>query len=72
MGNEPPKAHDMVRVVLDTNVLVSAFIDDGKPRRVVLELLDKHTVILSQQMLAEIADVISREKFRVTGPFSDS
>ena len=67
MENEPPKAHDMVRVVLDTNVLVSAFIDDGKPRRVVLELLDKHTVVLSRQMLAELADVISRDKFRVKG-----
>jgi uncharacterized protein len=57
----------MVRVVLDTNVLVSAFIDDGKPRKLVLELLDKHTVVLSRQMLAELADVISRDKFNVTG-----
>ena len=57
----------MVRVVLDTNVLVSALIDDGKPRKLVLELLDKHTVVLSRQMLAELADVISRDKFRVTG-----
>jgi uncharacterized protein len=56
----------MVRVVLDTNVLVSALIDAGKPRKLVLELLDKHTVILSRQMLAELADVISRDKFTVT------
>lgn len=56
----------MVRVVIDTNVLVSALIDDGKPRRLVVELLDKHTVILSKQMLAELADVLSREKFTVT------
>ena len=56
----------MVRVVLDTNVLVSAIIDDGKPRRLVVELLDKHTVILSRQMLAELADVLSRDKFTVT------
>jgi putative PIN family toxin of toxin-antitoxin system len=55
----------MVRVVLDTNVLVSAFIDDRKPRKLVLELLGKHIVILSRQMLAELADVISRDKFRV-------
>ena len=57
----------MVRVVLDTNVLVSALINEGKPRKLVLELLDKHTVILSRQMLAELADVISRDKFNVTG-----
>src|SRR5665647_879527 len=56
----------MVRVVLDTNVLVSALIDDGKPRRLVVELLDKHTVLLSRQMLAELADVLSRDKFTVT------
>jgi putative PIN family toxin of toxin-antitoxin system len=56
----------MVRAVLDTNVLVSALIDNGKPRKLVLELLDKHTVILSRQMLAELADVISRDKFTVT------
>ena len=56
----------MVRVVLDINVLVSALIDDGKPRKLVLELLDKHTVILSRQMLAELADVSSRDKFNVT------
>lgn len=56
----------MVRVVIDTNVLVSALINDGKSRRLVLELLDKHTVILSRLMLAELADVVSRDKFSVT------
>ena len=56
----------MVRVVLDTNVLVSALIDDGKPRQLVLELLEEHTVILSGQILAELADVVSRDKFTVT------
>ena len=56
----------MVRVVLDTNVLVSALIDDRKPRRLILELLDKHTVILSRKMIAELADVISRDKFSAT------
>ena len=61
----------MVRVVLDTNVLVSAIIDDGKPRRLVVELLDKHTVILSRQMLAELADVLSRDKFTVTSSQGD-
>ena len=57
----------MARVVIDTNVLVSALINEGKPRRLVLELLEKHTVILSRLMLAELADVVSRDKFSVTG-----
>jgi putative PIN family toxin of toxin-antitoxin system len=57
----------MVRAVIDTNVLVSALIHEGKPRKLILELLNKHTVILSRQMLAELADVAGRDKFHVTG-----
>ncbi|HSQ48216.1 MAG TPA: hypothetical protein VLL96_00850 [Candidatus Deferrimicrobiaceae bacterium] len=45
----------MVRAVIDTNVLVSALIHDGKPRKLILELLNRHTVILSSQMLPELA-----------------
>jgi len=56
----------MVRAVIDTNVLVSAFIHDGKPRKLILDLLNRHTVILSRKMLAELADVAGRDKFHVT------
>lgn len=56
----------MVRAVIDTNVLVSALIHEGKPRKLLLEFLDKHTVIVSRQMLAELADVAARNKFHVT------
>ena len=66
MRSEPNKAHKMARVVVDTNVLVSALIVGGKPRRLVLRLLDEHTVILSRQMLAELAEVLTRDKFMVT------
>jgi len=62
----------MVRVVLDTNVLVSALICDGKPRRLVLRLLESHTVILSNQILAELADVLSRNKFCIKDSQVDS
>ena len=55
----------MVRVVVDTNVLVSALIGDGKPRNLIRELLEEHTMILSRQMLAELADVLARGKFNV-------
>ena len=55
----------MVRVVVDTNVLVSAIIHDGRPRQLVLELLDKHTIILSRLLLVELADVLQRDKFTV-------
>jgi uncharacterized protein len=56
----------MVRAAIDTNVLVSALIHDGKPRKLILELLNRHTVILSRQMLVELADVAGRDKFHVT------
>ena len=64
MRNEPKKAHKMVRVVVDTNVLVSALISQGKPRNLLLNLIENHTIIFSNQMLAELADVLSRKKFR--------
>jgi putative PIN family toxin of toxin-antitoxin system len=53
----------MVRAVVDTNILVSVLMGREKPRELVLELLEKHSVVLSPQMLAELADVLSREKF---------
>jgi len=62
----------MVRVVLDTNVLVSALVCDGKSRRLVLRLLESHTVILASQMLAELADVLSRNKFCINDSQVDS
>lgn len=61
----------MVRVVVDTNILVSALIKRGKPRKLVLKLLEEHTVILSRQMLAELADVLTRDKFAVKTPQID-
>jgi putative PIN family toxin of toxin-antitoxin system len=66
LRSEPKKAHKMARVVIDTNVLVSAFLKKGKSRNLVVKLLEKHTVILSSQMLAELVDVLSRDKFNVT------
>lgn len=66
MKNEAEKANRMSRVVVDTNVLVSALIKKGKPLSLVQRLLEKHTVVLSSQMLAELADVLSRDKFTIT------
>ncbi len=54
----------LVRAVVDTNVLVSALINRGKPRTLVLRLLEGHSIILSSEILAELADVMSRDKFK--------
>ncbi|MGI0083619.1 MAG: putative toxin-antitoxin system toxin component, PIN family [Nitrososphaerales archaeon] len=53
----------MASVVIDTNVLVSALIGHGRPRRLVTKLFEEHTIVSSKEMLAELADVLSREKF---------
>jgi uncharacterized protein len=56
-------ATNLVRVVVDTNVLVSAILNRGKARTLVLELMGTHTIISSIQMLAEFAEVMTRNKF---------
>jgi uncharacterized protein len=66
LRSEAEKANKMARVVVDTNVLVSALIAKGKPLGLVQRLLDNHSAVLSSQMLAELADVLSRDKFTIT------
>jgi len=56
----------MLRVAIDTNVLVSAIIDNGKHRLLLLKLLQEHIALLSPMILAELADVIIRDKFAIT------
>lgn len=53
-----------VRVVLDTNVLVSALVGRGRPRKLLSRVMEEHELVVSPQMLGELADVISRDKFR--------
>ncbi len=55
-----------MRIVLDTNVLISALIGHGKPRRLLIRLFREHEPVSSRQMLAELEDVLSRRKFRLT------
>jgi putative PIN family toxin of toxin-antitoxin system len=55
-----------MRVVLDTNVLVSALVGHGKPRRLLAKLLEGHEIVSSKQMLIEREDVLSRSRFGFT------
>lgn len=55
-----------MRFVLDTNVLVSALVGHGKPRRLLFKLLEGHEIVSSKQMLAELGDVMSRGRFGFT------
>jgi len=56
----------VTRVVIDTNVLVSAVIGHGKPRRLLSLVMKLPTAVASKEMLAELADVLAREKFSLT------
>jgi putative PIN family toxin of toxin-antitoxin system len=53
-----------VRVVIDTNVLVSAAILPGSvPRRAVDTVLDNHRLLASRASLAEVTEVLFRPRF---------
>jgi len=52
---------------VDTNVLISALVGHGKPRRLLTELLKRHQIVSSPPMLAEFVEVMSREKFAEVG-----
>jgi uncharacterized protein len=56
----------VTRVVIDTNVLISAIIGHGKPRRLLSRVLRDHSAVASREMLAELADVLAREKFSLS------
>lgn len=51
-----------MRLVLDTNVIVSAIIFGGNPERILLEIARKHHVFLvSPFLLDELANILARK-----------
>jgi uncharacterized protein len=57
---------NLVRIVADTNVVVSAFLWGGKPRQLIDLGVDQQIrLITSGPLLAELRDVLAREKFRL-------
>jgi putative PIN family toxin of toxin-antitoxin system len=55
----------MLRVVLDTNVLVSAIISSGKPRELFRKGISKEfCIVTSDLLLRELAAVLRRPKFK--------
>lgn len=54
----------MVKVVLDTNILISAILFGGKPRRILnLALRGEIKVCVSEPILEELKGVLRRPKF---------
>jgi putative PIN family toxin of toxin-antitoxin system len=57
----------MIRLVIDTNVFVSALISTRSiPALLLDEAGKKYSLFISKQILSEVEDVISREKFGFT------
>lgn len=57
----------MLRVVLDTNILISGLLHVGKPRRVInLALNSKIEIISSVKIIDEFQRVIIRNKFKLS------
>jgi predicted nucleic acid-binding protein len=55
-----------LRAVLDTNVLISALIKAGKPRRLLRAMLNPgHAVIISEPIVEELSRVSADEKVSV-------
>ncbi len=52
------KNSQSLRVVIDTNVLVSALVFGGKPRAVVELLADSIIVVISQEIVTELRRII--------------
>jgi hypothetical protein len=59
-----------VRLVIDTNVVVSALLWDGMPKRLMMTQFSKEILFFTSiPLLVELAGVLSRSKFRqkITG-----
>ncbi len=57
----------MLRIVLDTNILVSAIIAEGKPRDLLkLAIQGRYLLINSKETIDEFAEVLQRPKFKMT------
>ena len=58
----------MYRIVLDTNVLISAIIRNGKPRQLLRKSVNdrKYVMVTSDEILNETADVLRRPKFQIS------
>jgi len=56
-----------LRVVLDTNVLVSAIISDGKSRKLLKKgITNQYSVLISDLILKELIIVFRRPKFKIS------
>lgn len=56
-----------MRLVLDTNVIISSIVTPGAPRKLFIRgISGEYIVLISTPILKEIYDVLSRPKFRMS------
>jgi len=61
-----------MKLVLDTNVFVSAFLWGGKPKEVLLRIIaGEDELFISEDLLTELKAVLRRPKFRLNDEFID-
>jgi uncharacterized protein len=54
-----------LKIVLDTNVLISALIKQGKPRNLLTKIIESnHQLIISEEILAELATVANTNRIQ--------
>jgi putative PIN family toxin of toxin-antitoxin system len=60
----------MLRVLLDTNIYISAILFNGKPRLVFQDLLDDiFTGYISNEILDELEETLAKPKFKLPNEF---
>jgi len=61
-----------MKLVLDTNVFVSAFLWGGKPKEVLMRIVaGEDELFISEDLLSELKSVLRRPKFRLNEEFID-
>ncbi|MGD1699798.1 putative toxin-antitoxin system toxin component, PIN family [Dapis sp. BLCC M229] len=57
-----------MRIIVDTNVLISAVLKGKKPRAIIQLISDRYDMdwIVSQEILAEYREVLNRRKLKLT------
>ncbi len=60
----------MRRIVLDTNVIISALLFGGNPRQILLKIINGEIRLgISPALLEKLREVLSRKKFNLTEQF---
>ena len=67
-----PESNVMIKAVIDTNVFISGLIGSGNPQLILNSLGDKKfNLIISQALIDELLDVLTRPRFQKYFTYND-